>query len=205
LQDYDAVFAVPGLYEEVVQHRLNCASPSRIAQGLLRGAASAGVEANSLRVLDIGAGNGISGQELREIGVGDLIGLDVLEMARTAAERDRPGVYEDYIVADMTTPGLIPDLIQRYGLNTLTCAGGLSHLPVDDFTRRVWSAFPEGSWISGGAHDVPGTENKLIASYQETGLFDIISCESFCHRQSMAGDPIYNLALLARRSPVAAD
>jgi len=67
-------------------------------------------------------------------------------------------------------------------------------------TYRVWSEFPKGSWISGGGYDVPGTENEIVEAYKGTGLFEIISCERFCHRQSMAGEPIYNLALLARRS-----
>ena len=200
LQDYDHIFAIPGLYEEVVQRRLKCASPSRIAQELLQGVTSVDMKASELHVLDVGAGNGLSGQELRRIGVGTVIGLDVSEIARLAAERDRPGVYEEYIVADMATPDLIPDLIQRYKLNTVTCAGALGHLPVDDFARRVWSEFPKGSWISAGVFDVPGTENKIIASYKTTGLFEIISCERFRHRQTMAGEPIYNLALLARRS-----
>lgn len=48
------------------------------------------------RVFDVGAGSGIGGKLLRrEIGAGTVIGLDLEPVAREAAERDRPGTYDE--------------------------------------------------------------------------------------------------------------
>ena len=42
LHDYERIFAVPGLYEEIVQRRLGCRTPARIAGLLARAAARLG-------------------------------------------------------------------------------------------------------------------------------------------------------------------
>ncbi|HWC25324.1 MAG TPA: hypothetical protein VG474_01960, partial [Solirubrobacteraceae bacterium] len=44
LHEYSRVYAIPGLYEEVVQRRLRCETPDKLADLLLRCAADAGVE-----------------------------------------------------------------------------------------------------------------------------------------------------------------
>ena len=51
---------------------------------------------SDLRVLDLGAGNGIVAERLTEAGVGHIVGVDLLEEAAQAAERDRPDAYDDY-------------------------------------------------------------------------------------------------------------
>ena len=65
--------------------------------------------AGPLTILDVAAGNGIVGAELRKQlkskpGIYRLIGTDLLESARSAAPRDRPNVYDDYVAADLTHP-----------------------------------------------------------------------------------------------------
>ena len=67
-----------------------------------RAAAAAGVEPASLRGLDVGAGNGLVGEELQRLGVDSLVGVDLLQEAADAAERDRPGLYADYVACDLT-------------------------------------------------------------------------------------------------------
>jgi len=55
----------------------------------------------ALRVLDLGAGNGMMGEVLKERhGVARLVGADIIPEARDAAFRDRPDVYDEYFVAD---------------------------------------------------------------------------------------------------------
>src|SRR5947209_4932041 len=98
LHDYTRIYAVPGLYEHVVQERLQCRSPQVAADGFLRAAARAGVEAGSMTVLDIGAGTGLVGELLRRGGVKRMVGVDALPAARTACMRDRPGVYACYLL-----------------------------------------------------------------------------------------------------------
>jgi len=45
---------------------------------------------SELRILDVGAGNGMVGEKLLEYGVARLVGLDISEAAYKALERDRP-------------------------------------------------------------------------------------------------------------------
>src|SRR5439155_9831413 len=81
---------------------LECQSPDVIAKLLKEELQQHGYEPDSLRVLDLGAGNGLVGERLRNIGVGTLVGVDIIAEAREAAMRDRPDVYDEYHVADMT-------------------------------------------------------------------------------------------------------
>src|SRR3954463_15882501 len=100
--DYSEIYSIPGLYERLIYERLGCQSP-RVIAGLLRNElASRGTDAADLRVLDLGAGNGIVAEELAEAGVEHFVGLDIIEEAAQAAERDRPGLYHVYVVPDLT-------------------------------------------------------------------------------------------------------
>ena len=42
------------------------------------------------------------GEELKKRGVSRLIGVDIIQEAREAADRDRPGLYDVYYVEDFT-------------------------------------------------------------------------------------------------------
>ncbi len=91
-----------------------------------------GRDAAAERVLDLGAGNGIGGEVLRDRGVGHVVGLDIEPEARAAALRDRPGTYDDYLVADLAEE---PGTIAALGTRDLTAllavsAIGAGHIPM---------------------------------------------------------------------------
>ena len=97
------------LHRYVVHDLLACDSPRTLVQLLKRHLASHGFNdlVRPLDILDVAAGNGIVGAELRKQltanpGIKTLIGTDLLESARSAAMRDRPDVYDDYVTADLT-------------------------------------------------------------------------------------------------------
>ena len=69
LHDYKRIYEVPGLYEQVVYERLKCQSPSRVSDVLLSSVSQSDQRLSELRVLDLGAGNGIVGEELKKQGV----------------------------------------------------------------------------------------------------------------------------------------
>jgi len=99
--DYAALYAVPGLYERVFYDELGMCSAQQVV-GLYAGALrQLGRPPAGERVLDLGAGNGLGGEELRRMGVGHVVGIDLEPQAREAARRDRPGMYDDYLVADL--------------------------------------------------------------------------------------------------------
>lgn len=134
IHDYEQVFAVPGLYEEVVQRRLGCRTPDAMAQRLAGAVAQLGWERAAARILDAGAGNGVSGEAFAARGMRPVIGLDLLPAARAAALRDRPGLYDSYLVADLAA--LDPEAeaaIRAARPNVLACVGsvGPDHLPAE--------------------------------------------------------------------------
>ena len=134
LHDYERIYALPGLYEEIVQRRLGCRTPARMARLLAAAADRIGWARGDVRILDAGAGNGVSGEAFSELGMRPVVGLDILPAARDAALRDRPGVYGAYLAADLGAlePGE-ERVIRDAAPNTLACVGsvGGGHLPAD--------------------------------------------------------------------------
>jgi predicted TPR repeat methyltransferase len=107
LHDYERLYELPGVYEQIVQERLGCRSPDEIAS-MLGGAVDAlGWDRAQTRVLDVAAGNGVSGQALVAHGLRPVIGTDIVPSARDGALRDRPGVYDAYLTLDLLA--LTPD------------------------------------------------------------------------------------------------
>jgi hypothetical protein len=206
LHEYPRVYAIPGLYEEVVQGRLQCASPRRLAELLVGHAADAGTAPAELAVFDLGAGNGVVGEELRARGVATLVASDNIAAARDAAQRDRPGLYAEYLVGDTDDLPQVPGLIRELGLNALVAAGalGLGHISADSF-HRLWSAFPAGAWFAVSLHEdlaEPGGSDfgDYLATFEDRDDGgEILVREPFCHRLTMAGDPIPYVAIVARK------
>jgi hypothetical protein len=60
--DYDQLYSVPGLYEKVIYDVLRCDSPHVVRNLLEAELADAAAPADELRVLDLGAGNGMVGE-----------------------------------------------------------------------------------------------------------------------------------------------
>jgi len=105
IHDYDRMYSIPGLYEAIVHERLKCDSPRMMCALLKNEIPQLEDQNNDLRVLDFGAGNGIVGECLCNLFDCDaLVGLDIIPEARDAAQRDRPEVYDDYYVTDLSNP-----------------------------------------------------------------------------------------------------
>lgn len=207
LHEYDRVYAVPGLYEEVVQNRLRCASPARLAQELVEAVRVHGGDPAELRALDIGAGNGLVGEELLARGVVEpLIGLDTEAAAEAAVHRDRPGTYREYFVAGLDDVD-VAAMVERDGINALVGAGalGLGHIPPASF-ERAWSALPRGGWFAVTASEtVAAAEDQELSNYIDSlrkGERDteVVVFERFQHRLRMSGEPIHYYVIVGRRT-----
>jgi len=101
LHDYAQLYALPGVYEQIVQERLGCRSPAELASMLAEAADGLGWERSGVRVLDLAAGNGVSGEALAAAGLRPVLGSDIVASAREAALRDRPGLYDEYLTLDL--------------------------------------------------------------------------------------------------------
>ena len=207
LHEYTRVYAVPGLYEEVVQRRLRCESPTVLTDRLIAAAGDVGVGPAGLAVFDLGAGNGVMGEELSACGVRTLIASDNIEEARDAALRDRPGLYAEYLVGDTDDLPQVAGLVRDHGLNALVAAGalGLGHITAASFDR-LWRMFPPGAWFSVGLHEdlaVPGGSDfgDYLEGFETRGEGgEIVVRERYTHRLSMAGEPITYVVVVARKA-----
>jgi hypothetical protein len=101
LHDYERLYALPGVYEQIVQERLGCRSPVELAGMLAHAAGALGWDRGEMRVLDIAAGNGVSGEALAAAGLHPVLGTDIVPSAREAALRDRPALYDQYLILDL--------------------------------------------------------------------------------------------------------
>lgn len=155
-----------------------------------------------LRVLDLGAGNGVVGEELRARGVEVLAGTDSAGAARKAAERDRPGLYAAYVVGDSSGVPELGTLVRELGINCIVCAGalGFEHIEATSFAE-LWDLLPTGAMFALTVHEdlaQPGTSDigdELDLMRTAEGATEFVTWERFRHRVTVAGEPIHYLAI----------
>ncbi|CAB4911041.1 unannotated protein [freshwater metagenome] len=205
--DYDRLFSIPGLYERLFYTELKCDSPT-VVRGLLEERlAAAGDRPSSLRVLDLGAGNGMVGEELRAMGASAMVGVDILPEARMAAERDRPDVYDDYVVCDLTAPGAddLPALRDaRANLLTTVAALGFGDIPPRAFATAFGYVAADG-WVAMTIKDdFLTTEDdsgfsRLIRRMHAEGILEVETDHRYQHRLAVSGEPLFYHAYVARK------
>lgn len=205
--DYADIYREPGLYEQLFYTELECASPPTVV-GLLAGGLQAEAELmEDLRVLDIGAGNGMVGEELRALGADQVLGVDIIEAAAEAAERDRPEAYDDYLVADLTALHAEERrALEAFRPNCLmsVAALGFGDIPVHAFTAAFGLLEDEG-WVAfcikeDFLADGDGSGfARLIARALEKGSLVEVARQRYRHRLSATGRPLHYVALVARR------
>ena len=205
--DYDKIYSIPGLYERLFYELLECCSPE-IVRGLLASELDAeGVEPQRLRVLDLGAGNGMVGEDLAELGAGRIYGVDLSDEAAMAAERDRPDVYDDYFVLDLADPkpGQLPALKElRFNCLATVAALGFGDIPPRAFANAFDLVEP-GGWIAFNIKsdfledDDPSGFSRLVQKLFDAGLLEERARREYTHRLSVAGEPLPYVAIVARK------
>ena len=206
--DYEAIYRHPGLYEQLFYDRLKCQSPARVA-GILRSAVEqAGEAPTTLRVLDLGAGNGIMGEELRRLGVARVIGADIIDGARDAYLRDRPGLYDDFLVCDFTDldPATAADL-EDWSFDCLTtvAALGFGDIPPRAFVN-AFNLVADAGWVAFNIRDTfldqrETTEfTRTVRELVFTDYLEIHHLERYRHRLSIDGEPLHYYAIAGRKT-----
>ncbi len=199
LHDYDAIFAVAGLYEHVVQDRLACRSPQTLAAALAGAALRAGASTGGVRCLDVGAGNGVVGEALRTTGLTPVVALDVSGEAARATARDRPGLYADYVVAALGAAP-VPELITRHRLTALVSAGALTGGHIEPrVLAETWAAFAPGDWLAFTCVEQHADAARALVA--DTTAFAVD--ERFVHRRQTDGGPVWYRVLVGRRRAAA--
>lgn len=241
--DYALTFGIPGLYNQLfggADSETKCISPQVMANLLkehlhlvLNNDAAVPQTAGHkrLRVLDFGAGNGMIGEEVRLLSSTyedgalakstSVVGFDILPEAKMAAERDRPGVYDAYIVANITeyVESLQPEP-DKDCLSAFNVLVSVSALSFGDASAAALKAAV--SLVQNGGlvlfnlkaelldDEVRGSKDEKMAGRgTDNGFFrlvqqavadkklEILARKTYCHRYSVTGKPLYYVAVAA--------
>ena len=206
--DYHEIYTNPGLYEQLFYDRLKCSSPQTVAEIFNSAVAQSEDNFTELRVLDLGAGNGMMGEALKQYGVSRLVGSDIIVEAKVAAERDRPGLYDDYYVVNFCELNDEQrDNIASWSLNALTvvAALGFADIPPKAFIEGFNIIQSEG-WIAFNIKesfldykDKTGF-SKVIRELIFSEYLDLYHLERYRHRLSIDGEPLFYFALAGRKT-----
>jgi len=202
--DYAEIYKRPGLYEQLFYERLKCNSPQKAHDILNKVLRENRVEPGELRLLDLGAGNGMVGELFQ---VSRTVGIDICHEAKQACERDRPGAYDAYYVVDLcdldtATAGQLRD----WQLDSLTCIAALGFGDIS--TRAFATAFnliqSEG-WICFNVKETFLQESDqsgfsmLVKQLLITDVLEVHHLERYRHRVSIDGTPLYYYMLAGKK------
>ena len=206
--DYDKIYMRPGLYEQVFYDRLKCSSPKKVGELLKRTLDSSEQNFTEMRVLDLGAGNGMMGEIVKNYGVSRLIGADIIPEAKGACYRDRPGVYDDYYIADFTE--LESELVEEIGDWSIDCLTSVAALGFGDIPPRAFfqslQFVSEGGWVAFNIKEtfLDNSDTSGFSRFIRELIFseylDIHHIERYRHRLSMEGTPLYYFAIVAQKT-----
>ncbi|MGH3532297.1 MAG: class I SAM-dependent DNA methyltransferase [Mycobacterium sp.] len=204
--DYAEIYKRPGLYEELFYNRLRCNSPGKVMDLLERALQTEREPLTELRVLDLGAGNGMMGDVLKREGVARLVGIDIVPEARAAAYRDRPTVYDAYYVADLgDRDSGLRDELGEWHFDCLTCVAalGFGDIPPRAFFNAIRLTKPNGWLAFNIKHSFldPAEQTgfaRLVRALIFSKYLHIYHLELYRHRLSMEGTQLFYYALVGR-------
>lgn len=158
-----------------------------------------------MRILDLGAGNGIVAEELRSRGVARVVGLDIIPAAREAALRDRPGAYDDYIVGNVTELSDQQDnALRKWKASCLMCVAalGFDDIPAKAFLQAM-NHVAEDGWLAFNVRaDFLGSKSsfaELVKAMLMENLVDLHLIERYWHRLSIDGDWLEYFVVIAKK------
>ena len=205
--DYASIYEIPGLYESIFYDRLKCSSPYRVSQLLVDVMREHGQGPADLKVLDLGAGNGMVGDELHARGAESFVGVDIIPEARSAAIRDRKGVYDEYLVTDMTD--LSEETAERLLSKNLNCLTTVATLGFGDIPPQAFEAalslVSTPGWIAFNIkedflyeRDESGFA-RLVRELSRNQVIRIEAYRRYRHRLAIDGSPLYYVAMVATK------
>ena len=206
--DYDAIYSREGLYEQLFYDRLKCQSPEKVVSILRYAMSGEPWLFNELRVLDLGAGNGMVGEVLQKQGVARIVGVDISAPGAMALGRDRPGIYDDYYAMDMSSMTAAQrDSLAAWRFNCMVsvAALGFGDIPVRVFAE-AFNLVDDGGWVAFNIketfldnRDTSGfsvfIKNLILSEY-----LDIYHMERYRHRLSIDGQPLYYFGVACRKA-----
>ncbi len=206
--DYDRIYEIPGLYEHLFYDRYQCNSPEVVCGLLKKNIEAARIDDEPLQALDIGAGNGMVGEQLADLGAEAIVGIDIIDEAAAAAERDRPDIYAEYHVADLTRLSSgVERALDQYDFNCMTvvAALGFDDIPPEAFASG-YNLVSSPAWVAFNIKEDFVCEQdqsgfcELIGRMESEGLLDIRDRHRYRHRFCQDGTPLYYHAVVGRKT-----
>ena len=205
--DYAEIFALPGLYEQIFYEGLECDSPRTVADLLCEHLRAVGRDSSELTVFDVGAGNGMVGEQLEALGVPTIVGADIIEEAAEATERDRPGIYDEYHVVDLTdipseTLRELED--RRFNCLVTVAALGFGDIPPEAFAAAYNLVEPGGLVAFTIKEDFIAADDgsgfsRLVRRALDEGSMDLGARRRYRHRLSVDGEPLHYVAMVVEK------
>ena len=188
MHDYGRVYAVPGLYEQVVHRMLGCATPDRVAALLAHAADGLGLARGDVRVLDLGAGNGVSGEAIAATGMRPVAAIDLEPAARAATLRDRPRLYELVLTGDVRSLGAgDAAAVRALRPNALALVGALGNDHVTADALAAASRLLADDALVAYAHPDHEDDADLRAALARTGAVAELARDRYRHRRTAWG------------------
>ncbi len=203
LHEYDKIYSIPGLYEHIFLEKLKYCSPEKICRLLKKETERDLAKPEELHILDLGAGNGIAGEWLRDFGFKNIYGIDIEHEAKNAVKRDRPNVYKNFYAADlMQLPNSLQKELNETPFNCLVSVGslGFGDIPPEVFVKG-FNLLANPAWVAFNIKQDFLLENDptgfsyLIRKMADNGILEIRSRLRYCHRLSVCGEPLYYFAV----------
>ena len=188
-------------------NRLKCCSPKKVAEILNSSLTQTLENFTELRVLDLGAGNGLMGAELKKYGVSRLVGIDIISEAKRATERDRPEIYDAYETIDFCNLDEVEkEDLYSWSFNCLTtvAALGFSDIPPKAFMVAFNIINSEG-WVAFNIKETFLNDSdssgfsRMIRDLIFSKYMDIYHLERYRHRVSIEGEPLFYFAVAGRK------
>ncbi len=205
---YGEIYRRPGLYEQLFYDRLKCQSPGKVSEILRSTLDKNSLQHSELRVLDLGSGNGMSGEAVAKYGVARLVGVDIVPEARDAAIRDRPGLYDNYYLCDLGD--LSEEERKELEAWDFDCLLTVAALGFGDIPARAlgegFNLVSERAWIAfniKGSFLDPSDDTGFSWMVRElifSNYMVLHHMERYRHRIAIDGKPLNYYAVVARKT-----
>ena len=206
LHDYAQIYRIPHLYEYLMA-KLQAKSHIVLSSLLIDKVTKADGDVKDMIVLEVGAGSGMLGQALADLGVKSITGIDILPEAAQAAKRVCPGVYENYYVEDLTNlSSTARNALSSRGFNCMVCGSALTsnHIPPLALATAFNLIAPNGSIAFNvqKEHWEEKGEASFVAWHPwvaKTDFFEITQMQDYQHRFHMDGRSLYYKAMIGTK------
>jgi hypothetical protein len=136
-----------------------------------------------------------------------VVGIDIYQEAAEAADRDRPDVYEDYYVEDLTRlTNSVQKEIEAKNLNCLTIVSslGFEDIPPMAFIQ-AYNLISDMGWVAFNIKDefVETADStgfaQLIHQMIDADILKLKTKQHYRHRFHQDGTPLYYVAFIGEK------